>query len=158
MKYTGTLAKPIIRKKLGFLATEDEFRAESQRVVNEMFAKLTPLAEAHGVEPGNWLKLVIAMAEVHVPGFRKQDPPGRPTAWDALTKAELRIDVDDLIQLNGELAITEALRRVARTDRWKERAGKMKVEALSQHYYAADKRFVTMLRDGRAYEKIMSKD
>ena len=158
MKYSGELAKPITAKKLGLLATDDAIKAESRRIVEEQFRKLPALFAAHGVELHDWIGMVFQLAEEYVPGFREAAPAGRPTQWSDLKKAKLKVAVDDIRDTNPGMTVTDAIRRVQRLETWKEKTKDMKVAALSKHYYAADTRWVAVMRDANAYELIASKD
>lgn len=154
MKYTGKLAKPIVRRRLGVLSTEESVREAATKEANEMLEKLPLLAEAHGVAPGDWFALAVSLAKTHVPGFKVVQPAGRPTEWGQIEKAELRLDVDELLAATGGLAVTDAIRRTCKLERWVEKTKGMKVTALSKHYYAADMRFVDIVRDARSWNQL----
>ena len=163
MKYTGRLSKPIARKIIGLIGDVAPHHAEADRVSDEMLSKLPDLFEAHGVPLGNWCALVLAMAKDHVPGFKIVNPAGRKTEWDDLDKAAFKVDVDNFINQSNEkkVPVTEAIAKTQRFERWAEKTKGMKIAALSQHYYKADKRWVDWLKvrfDARKYESIVGKD
>ena len=158
MKYKGALNKPVVRKRLGLLATDEQVADAANTQFHELVAKLPLLAEAHGVAKGDWFGLAFELARAHVPGFKVVDPAGRPTEWSDIDKAELRIDVDDLIAVRNTRPVTEAIRIVCKLERWAEKTKGMKISALSKHYYGADVRWVRMLRDAKAWESIVGND
>jgi hypothetical protein len=158
VKYTGKLAKPIVSKQLGLLATDDDIKAEALRVATEKVNKVSALFAVHGVELNDWMDLAFELAEEYVPGFKVVRPAGRPTEWQEYDKAEFKLAVDDMKSANEGIATTEAIRRVCRLSHWAEKNKGMKVTALSKHYYAADSRFVAMMQDAKAYNLIVQGD
>lgn len=158
MKYKGLLNKPVVRKHLGLLATDEQRAEAANRQFHELVAKLPLLAEAHGVAAGDWFGLAFELARAHVPGFKVIDPAGRPTEWGDIDKAKLKVDVDELIAAHNGMPVTEALRRVRKLDRWTEKTKDMKETALSKHYYGADVRWVKMLMDAKAWDSIVGND
>ena len=155
MKYEGSLKKGIVRKKLGPLAPDAELKKESERLVNEMFAKLPELFAAHAVSEGNWPALALALAKEHVPGFKFVNPPGRKTEWQDYDKAELKIEVDEVANTTG-LSIVESIKLVIRREKWAVRTKETSLAALQQVYYNVDPRWVKLLNDAKAYESIVS--
>lgn len=150
MKYTGTLNKPIVSKPIGLLSFDESYQAELERIDGERAEKLPELFEAHGVEPGNWYRLSVALALEHVPGFKVIKPAGRPTEWEEFDKAEFRLDVDAFIINSGNtLPVTEAIQRARRLDAWKSKTEAMKPAALRKHYDMADMRMVKLIQDTR---------
>lgn len=160
MKYTGRLSKPITRKHIGQLAGEAAYQAEAQRTTDEMFSKLPDLFEAHGVSENNCFALVLAMAKEHVPGFKMVNPAGRKVEWSAVDKAEFKLDVDTFInQSNGKKRpITDAIAATKRLETWTEKTKGMKITALAQHYYTADRLWIKVVADARKYKLIVGKD
>lgn len=154
MKYTGTLAKPIARKRMGVLAGETQLKAEELRTNGEMFAKLPDLFKAHGVIENDFVSLALALAQSHVPGFHLAEPAGRPTQWGDYDKAQLRVAIDDMVTANKSIPITQAIAKVCRLPQWAEKTKGMKAGALRKHYDAADMRWVQVARDAKAYESI----
>ena len=160
MKYKGTLAKPIAQKAKHLLL------AELLREENELFSqpykdrltKFPALFEAHSVPLGDWMGLALSLAIEHVPGFRIVNPAGRKTEWGFHEKADLKLHVDDMLMAHPGMKITDAIRRVQRLEKWQEKTKDMKVSALSKHYYAADDRWVAVMRDAKAYESIVGRD
>ena len=155
MKYTGTLAKPIPRKRMELLVDDATFQAEAHRTIEAMFAKLPDLFKAHGVAEFNYLGLVVAMAKEHVPGFKLVNPAGRPTTWGDYDKAQFRLSVDDMREANPGMPTTQAISRVYRFSSWEAKTQGMKGAALRKHYDAADLRWVQVARDAKAYESII---
>lgn len=153
MKYTGTLKKPVTRKRMGLLQGEDVYQAEAKRIADETFAKFPELFKAHDVPEGNWLALAVALAQAHVPGFKVVKPPGRTTKWGLAEKAEFRLDVDTIIDSTG-WSVVRAIRKVMRTEPWLKVAEPMTIGALEQHYYTADLRFVEVVRSARAWQAL----
>ena len=152
MKYTGTLKKPITRRRIGLLAFEDAYQAEYERVNDEMIAKLPDLFKTHDVPEGNWVALAIALAKTHVPGFKEVNPAGRKTEWDIADKAEFRLDVDIAVMNSGNtLPVTEAIKLACRLDAWASKTKLMTLAAITKHYYTADLRFVEVGKDARAW-------
>ncbi|MBP6119629.1 MAG: hypothetical protein WBP25_10150 [Giesbergeria sp.] len=156
MKYKGQLNKPIVRKRMGLLATDEQLGEAASKSFNDMVQKLPLLADAHGVAEGDWFGLAFELARAHVPGFKVVEPAGRPTEWSELDKAELRTDADDLIAARGVTRVTDAIGRVCKLERWAEKTKGMKVSALSKHYYDADARWVRVVRDARAWNQLSS--
>lgn len=150
MNYEGELKKAIVRNRLGLLS---DTNAEAERITNEMFSKLPALFEAHGVQPGNWMALAIELAKTHVPGFRVNNPPGAPNKWGLMEKAEFRIDVDSIIA-DKHLSILEAIKLVIRQKPWIERAAPMTLGALEKQYRNTDMRWVQVMHDARAWERM----
>lgn len=157
MKYKGSLASTIKRKRIGLLATEAAYTAEAKRITDEFFSKLPDLFKAHGVTEGNWLALSLALAEAHVPGFRVVNPAGRKARWGVSYESEFRLDVDILIEESKPkaLSVVEAIKLVCRRESWIEKTKSMSLSALEKHYYSADLRWVQIVKDARAYEKIV---
>ena len=158
MKYTGDLAIPITTNKLRLLASDESIKEETSRIVHARVAKLPALFAAHGVEIGDWIDLVFELAEEYVPGFRVVGPAGRPTEWSDYYKAEFKLTVDDMREANPGMKITDAIRRVQRLKSWQEKTKDMKISALSKHYYAADPRWVLVMKDAKAYDSMVKKD
>lgn len=154
MKYTGTLNKRITRRRIGLLGGDDAVQAESNRINAEMVEKLPALFDAHGIEYGNWVRLALALAREHVPGFAVINPPGRPTEWGLALKAEFRLDVDAIATAKG-LTVIEAIKLAIRLDAWAIKTKPMDLRALEKHYYTADLRFVEIVKKARAYESIV---
>ena len=150
MKYEGELKKAVVRKRLGLLSDTD---AEAERITDEVFSKLPALFDAHDVQPGDWMSLAIELAKAHVPGFQVNSPPGRPTEWCVIEKAEFRIDVDARIA-DKKLSIPEAIKVVIRQSRWVEKAASMTLGALKKQYTTTDVRWVKVVQDARAWEKM----
>lgn len=150
MKYEGELKKAVVRKRLGLLS---DTNAEAERITVEVLSKLPALFAAHGVQPGDWMSLAIELAKTHVPGFQVNNPPGAPTKWCMTEKAEFRIDVDSVIADNY-LSIPEAIKLVIRQPRWAEKTAPMTLGALEQQYKNTDMRWVAVVLDARAWEKI----
>lgn len=155
MKYTQELTKPIKRKRLGLLADEALHAEEARRIVDEMFAKIPMLAQAHGVDHGDWFGLALALAKEHVPGFKVVNPSGRPPEWSDVDKAEFSIAVDE-VRLSSGKTVDESMKLVIRLERWAKKTAPMSLEALRQHYYQADKRWIAVVKDARAYELLMA--
>lgn len=153
MKYTGKLNKPIARERLGLLASEEQLKAALQREANEIFEKLPLLAQAHNVKFGDWLGLTIALAREHVPGFKVVNPPGRPTEWGVTDKAAFRLDVDAVRQTSG-LSLEESIKVVCRQDQWKSKTKKPSLDALRQHYYHADGRWIDVVQKSRSFNAL----
>ena len=150
MKYDGELKKAVVRKRLGLLS---DTNAEAERITVEVFSKLPALFDAHGVQPGDWMALAIELAKTHVPGFQVNDPPGAPTKWCITEKAEFRIDVDSVIA-DMHLSIPEAIKLVIRQPRWIEKTTPMTLVALEKQYKTTDMRWVKVIQDARAWEKM----
>lgn len=70
MKYKGQLNEPVVRKRLGLLATDKQHEDAASQLVNELVQKMPMLAEAHGVAAGDWFGLAFELAQAHVPGFK----------------------------------------------------------------------------------------
>lgn len=151
MKYTGELSKPIAGRRIGFFDFDAQVQAEAKRITDEQFAKLPALFAAHGVDPGNWAALALALAGAHVPGFKVKAPSGRPTEWSFADDAEFRLDVDAAVQA-GAKSVDRAIASVAAADRWSAKAQGMKTTALRQHYYRAKESWIRMVSDARAYQ------
>lgn len=158
MKYAGELNKPIARKKIGLLASDDAIQSEAARIVTAKWDKLPALFAAHGIQDGDFLGLAFALAGESVPGFRVVDPAGRPTEWMDYDKAEFKLAVDDMRVTNPKLSISEAIRRVQRLSKWAGKTKGMKVTALSKHYYSADDRYVQMMRDANSYRELLAQE
>ncbi|MDL2336457.1 MAG: hypothetical protein QFE16_01315 [Pseudomonadota bacterium] len=155
MKYAGPLNKPITRKRIGLLADEPTYQAESRRITAEMFSKLPALFAAHGVNEGDWLALSIELAKAHVPGFKVHNPAGRKTEWGVADKAEFHCDVDSK-SAELDLSVVESIKQVIRLAAWKDKAKPMTMAALEKHYYEAEPRWIQIVKDARAYESIVS--
>ena len=158
MKYTGTLAKPIARKRTGLLNDDATIEAEANRTTLERFAKLPDLFRAHGVPENDFLRLAISLAKEHVPGFKLVNPPGRKTEWSDYYKAEFKLTVDAMREANPGMPTTQAISKVCRLSSWEEKTKGMKVSALRKHYDAADPRFVKLMKDAKAYDSIVRDD
>lgn len=150
MQYEGELKKAVVRKRLGLLS---DTNAEAERITVEVFSKLPALFDAHGVQPGDWMALAIELAKAHVPGFQVNDPPGAPTKWCITEKAEFRIDVDSVIA-DMHLSIPEAIKLVIRQPRWIEKTTPMTLGALEKQYKNTDMRWVKVVQDAGAWEKM----
>lgn len=138
------MARPIVRQRIGGFTADKELRnariqAAHERDLDAMLAKLPALAAAHGVPVGNWLQLVLALAQEHVPGFRLVGRAGRPISWSQFERFRFHEDVDQLRQSNPKLTVTEAIRRGARLPAWSTKTKGMKIEALKQHYYKVER-------------------
>lgn len=160
MKYKGTLQKPIARKPHRLLLAE-ALRGESELMgapYKEMMDKLPALFAAHSVPEGDWASLAIALAREHVPGFRIVNPAGRKTEWSPFDKAEFRYDVEAILRDAPDQAVTEAIRKGARLERWAEKTKGMKVTALSKHYYSGNPKFFQIIEDARSYNLFIGKD
>ena len=158
MKYTGALKKGIVRKHPGLLAGEDDYKAEAMRITRERFAKLPDLFNAHGIAEHDYLGLVLALANEHVPGFKCIKPPGRTTEWGDWDKAEFRLSVDDMRAAHPGMPTTQAIAKVCRLFSWEAKTKGMKVTALRKHYDAADARWVAIAKDAKAYDLIIQRD
>lgn len=152
MKYTGTLNKPITKRRLSLLALYP-LRDEYQRQTDEALSKLPDLFAAHDVQNGNWPALALALARAHVPGFKIVEPAGRPTEWGLADKAEFRFDVDTFVINSGNtMLVTEAIKLACRLDAWASKTKPMTLAAITKHYYTADLRFVEIVKDARAWD------
>lgn len=160
MKYTGRLQKPVVRRPVGILSTDDQLRAAAKAEVDEVFDKFDELFSAFALEKDDWCGLALALARAHVPGFRVVAPAGRRTEWSVVDKAELKVDVDDIAASSG-LPTTEAIKLACKRDAWAGKTKKMSLAAITKHYYTADPRFVQIVKDARAYrehESMVRKD
>lgn len=163
MKYSGILAKPIVKQgKKGLLATEilvENVTVDSNNYeYNQQLNKLPALFFAHSVPFGDWMSLAFSLAKAHVTGFKVVDKAGRKTQWEMYDKAQLKLNIDDEMKANPKLTVTAAITRVQKMETWKDKTKNMKVAALSKHYYAADERIVALMRKAIAYEKIVKED
>lgn len=156
MKYTGKLAKPIVRRRVGLLMTDEQLASIDRAEFAELFSKLPLLAEAHGVSHGDWFALAVSLARAHVPGFKFVEPAGRPVRWHALDKAHFKLDVDSF-RATGK-TLDASIRIVAKRDEWSAKVAGMKPAALRQHYYSADPRWVGLASDARAYKSMVGDD
>ncbi|WP_157627245.1 hypothetical protein [Variovorax boronicumulans] len=150
MKYQGALERPIVANDVRGLLADEARIAEATRQVNLMLEKLPQLAQAHGVEPGDWFALVMAMAKEHVPGFRVIAKAGRDELWSDLEKAELKIEVDAYRKAGRNLK--QAIEAVLANGRWEQK--RPTHSALDTHYKRADKSLVAMVLDARAFRAI----
>lgn len=156
MKYTGRLQKPIVRRPIGIFSTDDQIKATVNAEVDEMFSKFDDLFAAFALEKDNWFGLALALAKAHVPGFKLVAPAGRKTEWTIVDKAALKLDVDTIAE-SAAVPITEAIKLACKLDAWAEKTKKMTLAAITKHYYAADPRFVSIVRDAQAYQAHESK-
>ncbi len=153
MKYEGRLSKPLIRKRMGPDASDGEYADEINRLAEEMISKMPDLFKAHGLKDGQYLQLALELAKAHVPGFQVRISAGRKTQWTRFDKAELRADVDDIIQKTG-LTVVKAIRQAILLDAWRKKAEPMTIAALEKHYYTADELTATLIRAARTSESI----
>lgn len=155
MKYTGKLGKPIVRRRIGLLEPMTAYEDDANRIASEMFAKLPDLFAAHDIQDGDWVALSVALAKAHVPGFKVCAPVGRNPTWTLASRAELRADVDTLIQQSaGALAVTDAVRLAVESEPWKSKAKRISAASVEKQYYLADPRFVEIVKKARAYESM----
>ena len=154
MKYASELKKPVVRKIPGLLWTDEQRLELIKEQIREQLKKMPLLAKAHGVPEGDWFALAFELAKAHVPGFKLVRSAGRPAEWSDVDKAELKLDVDNLMAASSGLPVTEALRKIPKLEAWAEKTKLMRVEALSKHYYGADERWVRIVRDARAWNLI----
>jgi hypothetical protein len=156
VKYKGRLSKPIVRRRVGPLASDEQRAAAVNAQVDELLSKLPLLADAHGVRHGDWFALAVSLARAHVPGFKIVEPAGRPTEWSFFDKAEFRLYVDS-IRGSGK-TLDASIKYVAKSDKWSSKVAGMTLGALRKHYYSADPRFFAVLADAKAYESMVGDD
>jgi hypothetical protein len=155
-KYHGILAKARKHDPVpGPLASDDARTAWIERYKSEFLKRWRALFDAHGVAWGNESELLWRLAEAHVPGLNMHARSGPKATWDATTKVELRIAVNECVadrQRQGKSAsVTQACAILAKRDPWKGklRLGKKPSEALRGHYNTADPRMVDRVVDAR---------
>jgi hypothetical protein len=160
-KYTGVLAKRRPYKALpGLLADDKEREAWIQCDVEDYMIRLRALYDAHGVEYGDESRLLRLMAETHVAGFQRASKPGRPEVWDAMTKAELRVAIEDYIAAGRKkgkrVSVPQACEAICKLEPWKSNLhlGRNPVQALRGQYNTAHPFWVKIVRDAREYQKI----
>jgi hypothetical protein len=153
MKYTGSLSKTIVGKRIAPLSGADAFTVEYKRQDGEMLAKLPDLFRAHEVTVGDWLGLALALAKAHVPGFKVVRRAGPRTKWDVITKAEFRLDVDTEREKSG-LSVVKAIEHVWNLEFWRVAAIPTPLSALQKHYYSADLEIVEVLKEARAWHAL----
>jgi hypothetical protein len=161
-KYRGILAKPQKYDPVpGLLASDDAREAWIERQTAESLKRWRELFAAHKVEWGDESKLLWRLAKAHVPGFTMQTRPGPKTTWDELTKAEFRIAVDEYISERNtkgyETSIAQACGHFVSREPWKDKLrqrGRSPKEALRGHYNTADPRWVKMVLDAQAYQRL----
>lgn len=156
MKYAGKLSKPIVRRRVGLLASDEQRAAAVNAQVDELLSKLPLLAEAHGVRHGDWFALAVSLARAHVPGFKLVEPAGRPTEWGVFDKAEFKLYVDS-IRATGK-TLDASIKYVSKSAKWSAKVAGMKLGALRRHYYSADPRFFAVLADAKSYESMVGDD
>jgi hypothetical protein len=72
--YSGALARPIDLKQCDVAAIPNQLAAAFQAVAHVRAARVPLLFEWHGIEPGDWQGLALALARAHVPGFQESAP------------------------------------------------------------------------------------
>jgi len=114
-KYSGELNKPISLPNASLLETEEDIEEAVKNLVREQYRRMVKLFDAHNIPHGNWEALCFALAEAHVPGLRvTAKNAGRPSKWDWMTCAKLRLAVDEM---GGN--VTEATEKLATMEPWK---------------------------------------
>ncbi len=146
-EYTGELLKPIPKRGPGLIASVSEERwqaALNDAVLDQMVVtlrKLSLLAEAHHVKPGDWLGLTLALARAHVPGFKVVGKGGRPLVWDTFTTARYHQAVNDHQRRYRALTLEEAMRDVSKLPEWADKFGKRpSPETRRRRYYSITKK------------------
>lgn len=163
MKYSGILGKPIVRQGSKGLSAyailvENVTNDDNNYEYNQQLNKLPALFLAHSVPIGDWQGLAFSLAKAHVTGFKVVGQAGRKTRWEIYDKTLLKMTIDDEIKANPKLTVASAITRVMKMEMWKDKTRDMKVSALSKHYYAADDRWVAVMRMAIAYDLIIKKD
>jgi len=113
-RYTYYLADPIY-EALPAAGSADELDSSvetSCRKIDKLL-KLLELYKIDSLAKHRWLRLALALAEQHVPGFRViHEPPhkrGRPRSWKAGQADSLLHDVEELRRANKKLTIKSAI-------------------------------------------------
>jgi hypothetical protein len=158
-KYKGRLSKSIVRQKIGIFENDAAHQEEAKRIETEILSKIPDLFIAHnikisekGINQNDWFALVLCLAKTHVPGFKVIDPAGRKTSWTDADKAELKIEIDRIVEASEKkLPIIAAIRHIKTSEGWKEKYRHTSHNALKAHYYDADLRWVEIVKDANAY-------
>jgi hypothetical protein len=108
-RYTGNLAEPIYEGAAGSL---DDSVQTSYRKVDKLL-ELFDLYNIDSLGKHSWLRLALALAEQHVPGFRVvHELPrkrGRSRTWKAGRADALLRDVDEVRSADKKLTIKSAI-------------------------------------------------
>ena len=115
-------------------------------VIEEVGRRLQLLCDWHGVNRGDWFSLALALARISVPGLRI-DSSGRPKDWQPLRVAQLKIDLDTIIERRG-CSLKAATSILAKSGVWKtsrSRANKPE-EVFRKQYAKADPLLVMLLK------------
>jgi hypothetical protein len=116
--YRGELNKPIPFEPAGLLWSDEQVSAFVAAFQSEQERRMQLLFEFFRVTPGDWETLCWKMAEKHVPGMRRQNPPGRPKIWHDYDRIELVIAVKMLREKTAAESDTHALSKLAKQKRW----------------------------------------
>lgn len=157
-KYRGMLATARPHDLPGLLADEAELAARTERYNAESLKAWRALFKEHGVEWGKedtevgflW-RLLWRLAEAHVPWFKMRSRSGPRAVWDIMTKAMLRIAIDEYVatrKRHGKPAsISHACTVLAKCEPWatklreaKPRKAAKPAEALTDDELRADAR------------------
>lgn len=156
--YTGILAQPYAHvPRLGLLATAKQLAAQAKREKSEYQMRMNALFDFYNIPPGEWRLLAESLAAKHVPGFQEERASrGAPPKWDHITRAELRIEVDDYRRerLPKRISITQAIAVVARRQSWRQKIANLTNAgaALRKQYDLASEVWVKTSRRARAWE------
>jgi hypothetical protein len=157
MKYMGTLIRPIVEKPPdgGLLAGNAEFAKEAARIKVAQLEKLPALFEAHGVAFGDYQGLVLALAEMHVAGFKVVAPSGAKVKWQPYDSALFRIAVDDMLSAGEAKSLGHAMQKVSRRPEWQSIIkSKVTESALRKQYDKADQRVIEAVRAAHHFREM----
>ena len=157
-KYQGILAKPRrYDPGPGLLASDEQRAAWIASYKAEHLKLWRALFEAHGVAWGDESELLWRLAETHVDGFKMQGRSGPKVLWDEVTKAKLRIAVEEYrAQRTRPTSVAQACSVLAKREPWATmlRKGGKPGEALRGHYNTASLVWVELVRQARAWDAL----
>ena len=145
--YTGELARPIRVRDY----------PDVDKIIETLKSRLPALAEFHGVdlEADDAIpSLLFALIRAHVPGFRIQNPPGRPRTWEDGLGEAWRIEVEETKQrLNCNTRAAIARLRAEKGTPWSAKSE----ENLEPRYREADRRYRSASKRDRIVLALMAR-
>lgn len=144
-KYTGELAKPLDPMPgFGAVPSKTKLNEEYSR---KLSSKLLLLFDHFGInrdDPSLWVRLSLALAQAHVPGFKHRKKAGAKKQWNVFKLLQLQREVDVMKKQKGQpsrYGVSWACAQLKDQEPWKSLTARKRntKEILRRNYHYANK-------------------